>query len=78
MFTAVVYFKTVELGKLNGKQKLSEFFPNIPKSDSITIDNSLNHRSEIFNYTTDSAFLKYKTQPQTPEFVIKKIIEGGS
>jgi len=78
MFTAVIYFKTLELGKLSGNQKLSEYFPSIPKSDLITIDNLLNHRSGIYNYTTDEKFFNYKTEPQTSEFLINRIIEGGS
>jgi CubicO group peptidase (beta-lactamase class C family) len=77
MLTAVIYFKTLESGKLSGDQKLSDFFPEIPKSDSITIDNLLNHRSGLYNYT-DQSFLDYKTEFQTSEFMVSKIAEGGS
>ncbi|MEB2778234.1 serine hydrolase domain-containing protein [Algoriphagus sp. D3-2-R+10] len=77
MFTAVIYFKTVESGKLHASQRLSEFFPSISKADSIIIDNLLNHRSGIYNYT-DEDFLEYKSNPQSPEFLLNKIIEGGS
>lgn len=67
-FTAVVILKLQEEKKLNVTDKLSKYFPDYPKGDSITIHQLLSHTSGIFNYTNDAEFMnKEVTNPATRE-----------
>ena len=67
-FTAVVILKLQEENKLNVADKLSKYFPDYPKGDSITIHQLLSHTSGIFNYTNDAEFMnKEVTNPATRE-----------
>ncbi len=50
-FTSTVILKLVELKKLSLSDKLSKFYPEFPKGDSITIENLLTHTSGIYDYT---------------------------
>lgn len=56
-FTATVILKLQEENKLNVKDKLSKYFPDYPKGDSITIEQLLTHTSGIYSYTSDGAFM---------------------
>lgn len=67
-FTATVILKLQEKKKLNVNDKLSKYFPDYPKGDSITIRQLLSHTSGIFNYTNDAEFMnKEVTNPATRE-----------
>lgn len=48
-FTATVILQLQQEGKLSLDDKLSKFYPNFPKADSITIKNLLGHTSGIRN-----------------------------
>jgi CubicO group peptidase (beta-lactamase class C family) len=50
-FTAACILQLVELGKLSLSDRLSKFFPDFPKGDSVTIHMLLSHTSGIANYT---------------------------
>jgi CubicO group peptidase (beta-lactamase class C family) len=50
-FTAACILQLVETGKLSLDDKLSKFYPDFPKGDSVTIHMLLNHTSGIANYT---------------------------
>jgi len=56
-FTAAVILKLQEEKKLKVTDKLSKFFPDYPKGDSITIKQLLTHTSGIYNYTNDGNFM---------------------
>lgn len=56
-FTATVILKLQEQKKLSVKDKLSKYYPDFPKGDSITIEHLLTHTSGIFNYTNDGKFM---------------------
>ena len=53
-FTATVILKLIELKKLALTDKLSKFYPDFPKGDSITIENLLTHTSGITDHFNDS------------------------
>ncbi len=53
-FTAVTILKLVELKKLALTDRLSTFYPDFPKGDSITIENLLTHTSGITDHFNDS------------------------
>ncbi|MCE4065763.1 serine hydrolase [Chryseobacterium gleum] len=65
MFTAAVIFQLAEQGKLSLNDKLSKYYPDFPKGDSITIANLLSHTSGIPNETgsentvDEETFIKY-------------------
>lgn len=67
MFTATVILKLEEQGKLSLNDKLSKYYPDFPKGDSITLANLLSHTSGIPNETAsentidEETFIKYIT-----------------
>lgn len=54
--TGTVLLQLVDEGKLNLDDKLSRFFPEFPKSDSVTIAMLCNMTSGIFNFTDDETW----------------------
>ncbi|WP_316753843.1 serine hydrolase domain-containing protein [Pedobacter gandavensis] len=50
MVTAALILKLVENGKLGLESKLSDFYPEIPNSEKITIKNLLGHTSGLGNF----------------------------
>ena len=63
-FTGTVLLQLVDEGKLALYDKLSKYFPEFPKSDSITVAMLLNMTSGIFDYFYDEQFLSsYFTDP---------------
>ena len=57
-FTAAIILKLQEQGKLNLQDKLSKYFPEYPKGDSINIHQLLSHTSGIYNYTDNEKFMQ--------------------
>ncbi|SOD95346.1 serine hydrolase [Spirosoma fluviale] len=49
-FTSTVILLLQEQGKLSVHNKLTTYFPDFPKGDSITIDHLLTHTSGLFDY----------------------------
>src|SRR5690242_12353870 len=67
-FTSAVILKLQSENKLSVNDKLSKFFPNYPKGDSITIKQLLSHISGIYNYTEDENFMRNEiTKSKTRE-----------
>ena len=77
-FTAVLLMKAVEAGKLSLDDKLSNWYPQVQKADSITIRHLMSHRSGIANFTDARDYLSWNTKPHTPEQILEKIVKGGS
>jgi len=70
-FTSAVILKLQEEKKLNTSDRLSKYFPNYPKGDSITIAELLTHTSGIYNYTNDTSFMANEiTKPASREKII--------
>ncbi|WP_051189631.1 serine hydrolase [Daejeonella oryzae] len=70
-FTAAAILKLQEEKKLNVQDKISKYFPDFPKGDSITIEHLLTHTSGIFNYTNDPVFMQSQAvKPITEEKMI--------
>lgn len=65
-FTAVLVMKAVEEKKISLDRKLSDFYPEIPNAQKITIEQLLQHRSGIHNLTDEPEYLQYYTKPQKP------------
>lgn len=76
-FTAVLVFKAVEEGILDLAQRIDTYFPTLPNAEKITIDQLLNHRSGIHNFTQDASYLSWNTQPRTHEQMLAIIAKDG-
>lgn len=64
-FTAAVIQKLQEEKKLSVSDKISKYFPDYPKGDSITIAQLLTHTSGIYSYTNDGNFMQNEiTKPK--------------
>ena len=72
-FTATLIMQLVEQGKLSLDDKLSNFFPTITNAKKITIKHLLQHRSGIFNITSDDNFLKWMIKETNQTQMIKRI-----
>jgi CubicO group peptidase (beta-lactamase class C family) len=74
-FTDAVILKLQEQGKLSVQDKLSKYFPNFPKADSITIENLMSHTSGIYSYTSNRKFMDTGvSKPATREQMISLFI----
>jgi CubicO group peptidase (beta-lactamase class C family) len=62
-FTAACVLQLANEGKLSLDDKLSKYFPDFPKADSVTIHMLLTHTSGIKDYTELPEFGKMATRP---------------
>jgi CubicO group peptidase (beta-lactamase class C family) len=56
-FTSAIILKLQEEKKLSISDKISKYFPEYPRGDTITIQELLTHTSGIYNYTNDQNFM---------------------
>lgn len=75
MFTSVLVFMAAEDGLLSFNDTIEKYFPDVPNAEKITISNLLNHRSGIFNFTSNPLYLSWSTQSKTREELVE-IING--
>ncbi|MBT4293033.1 MAG: beta-lactamase family protein, partial [Cryomorphaceae bacterium] len=72
-FTSVLILKSVEEGKINLDDTIENYFPDIPNSNKITVENLLSHRSGIFNFTDSSDYINYMLESKSREELIEII-----
>ena len=72
-YTAVLVLKLVEQGKVKLAQKLSDFFPEVPNSSGITLEQMLRHESGIFSITEQADFMSYMYESKTRSELVKII-----
>ena len=77
-FTSVLVLKAAEEKKIDLDQTIDKYFPGIENANTITIRHLLNHRSGIHNFTDDSDYLTWHTQPKTEKEIIDIIAKAGS
>jgi CubicO group peptidase (beta-lactamase class C family) len=77
-FTTVLVFKAIEANKLTLDETIQQYFPTINNADKITISELLYHRSGIHNFTNDSSYMQWNTQPKTEKELVDIIARGGS
>jgi CubicO group peptidase (beta-lactamase class C family) len=70
-FTAAAILKLQEEGKLKVTDKLSQFLPDFPRGNEVTIHHLLTHTSGIHSYTGKSDFLTKVLTPITPDALIE-------
>lgn len=72
-FTATLIMMAIEENRIKIDQTIDSFFPQIEKANEITIEMLLNHRSGIFNITSDSTYLTWNRLPQSKNDLLTKI-----
>lgn len=72
-FTAVLVFQLIEQGKLSLSSRLSNYYPEIPNANLITIEQLLSHWSGIFNYTNAANLEASCQQDYTPDELVEII-----
>jgi CubicO group peptidase (beta-lactamase class C family) len=75
-YTAVMILQLAEEGELSLQTTLDNFYPNIPNSNIITIQNMLDHKSGIHDFVqndTSEDWDTYIKEPLTHEFMVKNI-----
>ncbi|MBL4705566.1 MAG: beta-lactamase family protein [Flavobacteriales bacterium] len=78
MYTASLVLKAVEEHKIKLEQTIESYFPKVENANKITIENLLNHRSGIHNFTNDEAFTTYYTVYKTREEMVEIISNFNS
>jgi D-alanyl-D-alanine carboxypeptidase len=77
MFTATLVMQVIEEGKLSLETKLSKFYPQLPNSDQITIQQLLQHKSGIFDIIKTPNFKEWMVEKRSKEELLSKIKENG-
>ena len=78
IFTSAIILQMVEEGKLNLETTLDRFFPEIPNSNSITIEQLLRHRTGLFNFTNAPEFLEWMEKPKSKEALLELFVKNGT
>ena len=78
MFTSCLIFKAIEENKIDLNETIEKYFPTIQNSNKITIENLLNHRSGIHNFTNDESYMSYFTKPKSEKEMVEIITNGKS
>jgi CubicO group peptidase (beta-lactamase class C family) len=72
-FTAAAILKLQEQGKISVNDKLSQFIPDFPRGEEVTIHHLLTHTSGIHSYTNRDDFMSKVTSPVSEEELIATI-----
>jgi len=76
MITAILVLKLVEGGKLKLDSKLSNFYPEIPNSEKITIKNLLEHTSGLGNFAIKNGVI-WVIEKATDKEIFREIETQG-
>lgn len=76
MVTATLIIKLIEDGKLKIDDKLSDFYPEIPNSNKITIKNLLEHTSGLGSYVVKDGVI-WITEKVTEKEIFDLIMQQG-
>lgn len=77
-FTATIILQLEALGKLHLDDPITEYLPQFPQWQNITIRQLLNHTSGIFNYTETGTFHQIRKLNPEAEFTPEQIIHMAS
>ncbi|WP_339701770.1 serine hydrolase domain-containing protein [uncultured Marixanthomonas sp.] len=77
-YTATILMQLVEEEKISLTTLVSDYFPNVPNADKITIENLLRHRSGLFNITETEDLRAWVDKLQSREKMIARIIANGT
>jgi D-alanyl-D-alanine carboxypeptidase len=74
-YTAVIILQMIEEGKLSLNTYLSDFFPQIPNANKITIEDLLRHQSGLFNITRAEDLRSWITKKQKREQMLTRFVK---
>lgn len=74
-FTSVMILQLDENGDLDLEDPLSDYFPEMPNADQITLRDMLYHRSGLYNFTNDPEYPDYMTEPKSREEMLEIIAD---
>jgi D-alanyl-D-alanine carboxypeptidase len=77
-FTATVVLQLVDEGGLSLEDKLSQFYPEVPNADRITIRMLLNHTSGIPEHTQNARFIEQLTIDPLKKWTTQELIDIGT
>lgn len=77
-YTAVIIARLVEEGLLKYEDKVAKFYPTIPNAKKITIEQLLQHRSGLVNFTSRKDYMSYAEKPSTESQHIIRAIKNGT
>ncbi len=77
-FTAAIILQLVEEGKISLQTPLSNFYPQIPHAQRITVEQLLNHHSGLANLTDVDDYLDWYTTPQSKIDLLNRIQQAGT
>jgi len=72
-FTATLILKAIEENKLDIKETIENYFPNVKNANKITIAHLLQHRSGIHSFTKDKWFFDNRTEYISSTEMLSKI-----
>jgi D-alanyl-D-alanine carboxypeptidase len=75
--TATLIFKLIENNKLKLEDKLSNFYPEIPNSENITIKNLLEHSSGLGDFSVKNDSIQWLTTRVSEKDIFDEIIKQG-
>ena len=76
-FTGTVLLQLVDEGKLALSDKLSKYYPEYPKSDSITISMLCNMTSGIYNFSDDESWQDILINNPSRVWLPQELIDAG-
>ena len=78
LYTAVLFAKLLEEGKIGFDEKLKTYFPDIPNADKIELNHMLNHTSGLKDYVSKSDTLHFwLKESRTQKEIMDEIIGQG-
>jgi len=77
-YTAVLILQLVDEGELSLDTTLDQFFPELPLSETITIEQMLRHQSGLINFTNLDEYAGYMGEPRTREQHLQNFQQLGT
>lgn len=74
-YTAAMIMQLVDEEKLSLSTSLADFYPQIPQSESITIEHLLRHQSGLYNFTNAPDYPDWMTEPRSKEELLQIFYE---
>lgn len=74
-YTATMIMQLVDEDKLSLSTSLADFYPQIPQSESITIEHLLRHQSGLYNFTNASDYPEWMTESRSKKELLKIFYE---
>ncbi|MEP2279908.1 serine hydrolase domain-containing protein [Maribacter sp.] len=78
MFTATMIMQLIEESKLSLKTTLDQYFPEIPNAKTITIEQLMNHRTGLFNFTEGDYEPEERIQNSSRQKLLEIFIKNGT